>query len=382
MELTRSKVQLGVVIAALSTIAIGMGGKPTEQGGSRIQKQSNDTNGKMTALLEDRDKSEKAWRGKVEGLQGELLTVKQEVERMKIQQQTTDQMVNTLSLEVQESDYAEAMRQVRESVYKISGPVGHGSGFPITEDIIMTNYHVADDNMYSRPVMTPIQRILQPGMMLPIPHSSIQLPFPKVPLPADPDKYDRTMTARSYTGDERKKGEEFRITPVVLSDGRRAQMGDIQLFRRPPDSPHRPKPVTFGVPKLGMPVIIAGNPGSISDNFTCGKIGNTFMHDADSELWQGQVMFTVDAGLNGGNSGGPAFGIERKLVNGKPTVRVSFVGMISFGFRSTTRLGGGIRSDQIALLAKDLGLQLMSDEELAKAKQEYSSLTKKPPKQW
>src|SRR4051794_39677784 len=70
-------------------------------------------------------------------------------------------------LEVRDSDYEKAIQQVKNSVFKVSGPEAHGSGFLLAPGYILSNRHVVQDNEH---------RLETDGKFLP-------LPFPITPPP-------------------------------------------------------------------------------------------------------------------------------------------------------------------------------------------------------
>ena len=270
-------------------------------------------------------------------------------------------------LEVSDGDYERAVESLSPSVFSIEGrDGGHGSGFIAAPGYLLTNFHVTQDN----------HRTLE---MRQQPHI-LPLPFP---LALDPNLLiniqavnDPNFIATTFTSDDRRPGRSFRVAPVVLSTGARANHKDMSLLRLPPDAElsEGASPVQFGVPRMGARVVILGMPHDSTGHVTHGRVSRTVrFSNSDNPQWIGVPFVSVDGGINPGNSGGPIFQL-RKVRDRDGQVRLikELIGMSTYTYRGSQGLGGGIRSDYIRYIAKTRwGMPLMTNEEVAQYRRDF-----------
>jgi S1-C subfamily serine protease len=261
-------------------------------------------------------------------------------------------------LEIRESDIPLAIEKVKQSVFKIRGPGGHGTGFLIAPGLILTNYHVTRNNAFAvetKPIPTPFP--------LPVP----LLPISKI--------HDANYEVGLFTDDDRKPGKTFRAQPAHLPDGSRAFFRDMALLQLPLNCPlcRQAQPIAFGKPEIGRRAIVLGNPSDLTGHVTMGRVSKeVVLSDENPELWSGVPFFTTDAAVNGGNSGGPVVGIEKVLVNGKPELRTPLIGMATWTYSGNQGMGGAIRADYLAYIVQTKwGVPLMNPQQLEEFKQRF-----------
>jgi S1-C subfamily serine protease len=253
-------------------------------------------------------------------------------------------------------NYAEAIRQVKESVVKVSGVNGHGSGFVIHPGYILSNKHVTQDNAFT----------LEMDKEVP---PALPFPFQIAPPPmnfkaANNPNYEIQM----FTDDDRRPGRKFRAAPAQLADGSTAQWKDIALLRLPPNADYAAKPVAIGRPHAGQPVLVMGNPEDLVGMTTTGRVTKEVIFHSGEEMWDDVPFVGVDAGVNPGCSGGPTFGLRKE--NGK--LKVELIAMSTYTYRGRDGMGGGIRGDFIAYTcAKRFGLPLMDTQQMEEFEKQF-----------
>jgi len=256
--------------------------------------------------------------------------------------------------EVKDSDYAEAVRRVKESVFKIKGPMGHGSGFLVAPGFLVTNRHVVEgDNEYRMETDTKVIPWWGPVPLPPLNITAIN---------------DPNYRIQSYETDDRNPQKEFRAGLVHLSDGSRAWHKDLALLQVPANAELPGKPVTIGTPQLGRPVIVMGNPHDQVGHTTFGRVSKDVVFDKDNEKWKGVPFVGTDAPINPGNSGGAMFQIRRQ--GGE--LKVELVGVPTYAYRNSDGMGGAIRADYLAWICTvKWGLKLLSPEQVEAFKKAF-----------
>ncbi|MBI2524014.1 trypsin-like peptidase domain-containing protein [Candidatus Peregrinibacteria bacterium] len=266
--------------------------------------------------------------------------------------------------EIADGDYERAMEMVRDSVFRIEGRDGHGSGFLLAPGYLLTNFHVTQDDhrtleMREQPRVIPLPLPLDPNLLMNIQAVN-----------------DPNFIATTFTHDDRRPGRSFRVAPVLLSGGGRANYKDMSLLRLPPDAglPDTARPVVRGIPRTGAPAIVLGMPYNSPGHVTIGRVSRevTFMNN-DNPHWHNVPFISIDSAMNPGNSGGPIFTICKvRNADGQPQLHVELIGMSTYNHRGAQGLGGGIRSDYIAYIAKtQWGLPLMTNQEVAQYRRDF-----------
>jgi S1-C subfamily serine protease len=269
------------------------------------------------------------------------------------------------SLEVQDGDYEKAIKQVKNSVFRIAGPRGHGSGFLLADGYILTNRHVVQDNDYDLETTPTV----------------IPFPFQNVPLlPLNISAVnDPNYEISTFVADDRTPPMKFRAVPVHLGNGSRALHKDMALLQVPPDVRSKlppMKPVTPVAPSVGRPVLVMGNPSDLTGHITSGRVSKSLMLDkGENPLWKDVPFVGTDAAINGGNSGGPMFSLRKERLNGRAELKTELIGMSTYGYRGSAGMGGGIRGDYISYIATKLwGLNLMTQEQMNAYEKEFPNV--------
>lgn len=186
-------------------------------------------------------------------------------------------------------------------------------------------------------------------------------------------------TVTLYNGNDFKEPLTFKASPVILSNGKRAEMQfqgdgttiqDIALLEIPVDVrlPESAKGVRLrnileNPLDEGDPVIAIGTPFGNRDSVTHGIISHLARH---GDIEPGNIFLQTDTPINGGNSGGILASI-RKVRNARGEVElvVELVGMNTYGYRGGDGVNGSIRVDIIKAALEGWGIPLMTPEEKA-----------------
>ena len=271
-------------------------------------------------------------------------------------------------LEVRDSDYPRAVEMVKSSIFKISGPQGHGTGFLLSNGYILTNEHVTHHNE---------THVAPDGE-----------PFvPSLPLPITPPLLhglritpDANYVVQCFSDDDRVPGQEFRAAPVLLADGSRAIHKDMSLLRLPPNArlPGDMRPVTIGSARVGQPTMIMGNPGGTDSHVGFGRVSRNVVMDAQgwgNPQWANVPFIVSDAPLNSGNSGGAAFALRKERGPEGSELKVELIGMPTYGVRGMHGLGGSIRADYIAWAATTKwGIPLMTPTQVVEYRRQFPTV--------
>lgn len=264
-----------------------------------------------------------------------------------------DRTKNDVSNILCDEDYERAVQQVRNSVFKISGPNGHGTGVLIAPGYVITNAHVVKDNAHVLETNT---------QFLPLP---IPVPIPPLNIQA---VNDPNYKLHFFRDDDRNEDRHFRANIAHLSNGSRAIHKDLALLQLPVDSPVEGPPVTIGRPRRGQRSMALGNPHDLTGHVTTGRISKEVIMMNDDPDWRGVPFVGFDGGVNPGNSGGGAFGIRRE--NGE--LRTELIGMPTYTYRGAQGLGGCIRSDYIAYICTvKWGLKLFTEEQVLEFERQF-----------
>jgi S1-C subfamily serine protease len=264
-------------------------------------------------------------------------------------QQATGEVHQQVREVLEDEEWGEAIKQLRESVVGVYGPEGHGSGFCIADGYLVTCNHVTDKNLYdveTAPVFLPL-----PFMPVPLPLKAANDPNIEISLP---------------TTDDRKPGKRFRVTFAHKEDGTRAQHKDISLLQLPVGM--KMKPIPWGTAAVGEKVITIGDPLDATSLVGTGRVSKEVILAHGEEIWEDVPLIGTDAPINPGNSGGLMASFRRE--NGKVQSRA--VGMSAYGYNGRQGMSGGLRMDYICFIATtQWNLPLMTPEQVEQYKKDF-----------